>query len=53
MTMKCDCGHEKRDHRPPVLGNQVPGSQVYGECKICLCNRYTKPSLSVVSVGPK
>ena len=53
MTARCDCGHEKKDHRPPVLGNHMPGSQVYGECKICLCNRYTKTRVPEVSVGPK
>ena len=33
----CECGHEKRDHRPPQLG--MFG---YGECKICLCESYSK-----------
>ncbi|HLH08602.1 MAG TPA: hypothetical protein VKW78_15295 [Terriglobales bacterium] len=35
----CECGHEKRDHRPPQLG--MFG---YGECKICLCEAYSKPA---------
>ena len=35
----CECGHEKRDHRPGVMG--TVGTQ-YGECKVCLCRSYQK-----------
>lgn len=35
----CQCGHEKRDHAFPLSGK--PG---YGNCKVCLCNRYAKPA---------
>lgn len=35
----CECGHEKRDHRPGLLGN---GGTQYGECKVCLCRSYQK-----------
>jgi len=35
----CECGHEKRDHRPGLLGN---GGTQYGECKVCLCRAYQK-----------
>ena len=35
----CECGHEKRDHRPGRLGN---GGTQYGECKVCLCRNYQK-----------
>ena len=33
----CECGHEKRDHTLPLMGTQG-----YGGCKVCLCNRYAK-----------
>jgi len=42
-SMNCECGHEKRDHRQPPLGTHS-----YGECKVCLCNRYTKIKAPVV-----
>jgi hypothetical protein len=35
----CECGHEKRDHRPGLTGN---GSTEYGACKVCLCGTYQK-----------
>ena len=35
----CECGHEKRDHRPGLMGN---GGTQYGECKVCLCRSYQK-----------
>lgn len=34
---KCECGHEKRDHTFPLIGTQG-----YGKCKVCLCDRYVK-----------
>lgn len=42
MTLKigsrnCECGHEKRDHALPLIGQQG-----YGKCKVCLCDRYIK-----------
>ena len=40
----CECGHEKRDHRPPRHGIGV-----YGECKICLCDSFRKPPPPVVT----
>lgn len=33
----CECGHEKRDHMLPLMGTQG-----YGRCKVCLCDRYVK-----------
>ena len=36
-TAICKCGHEKRDHRLLPLALQG-----YGECKVCLCNAYTR-----------
>jgi hypothetical protein len=37
LSTNCECGHEKRDHVLPLIG-----SQGYGKCKVCLCDRYTK-----------
>jgi hypothetical protein len=34
----CECGHEKRDHILPLMGTQG-----YGRCKVCLCDKYVKP----------
>ena len=39
----CECGHEKRDHRPGLTGN---GSTQYGECKVCLCRNYQKSGVA-------
>ncbi len=36
-TGNCECGHEKRDHTLPLMGTQG-----YGKCKVCLCDRYVK-----------
>lgn len=52
----CECGHEKRDHRRPLLGTHS-----FGECKVCLCNRYEKivkvvrvaAAAAAVAVGTK
>jgi hypothetical protein len=33
----CECGHEKRDHRPPRRGTSN-----FGECRICLCANFRK-----------
>ena len=38
LATNCACGHEKRDHALPLIGTQG-----YGKCKICLCDRYVKP----------
>ncbi len=46
---KCECGHEKRDHRRPLMG-----SQEYGACKVCLCNQYKKVvKAAAATVVPK
>ncbi len=36
-STNCECGHEKRDHAFPLIGTQA-----YGKCKVCLCDRYSK-----------
>lgn len=36
---KCECGHERCDHRPPRRG--IGG---FGECRICLCETFRKVS---------
>ncbi len=41
--VNCQCGHEKRDHRSQRYGT------VHGECKVCLCNGFVKPKVSIVS----
>ena len=48
VKTNCECGHEKRDHAIPLIGLQG-----YGECKICLCNRYAKVGQQVVTVAAK
>ena len=45
---KCECGHEKRDHGLPLLGTQA-----YGRCKVCLCDRYVKPDARALAVAVK
>lgn len=37
MQPNCECGHEKRDHRRPRQGTSN-----FGECKICLCDAFSK-----------
>ena len=44
----CECGHEKRDHSLPLLGTQS-----YGRCKVCLCDRYVKAEPRPVDVAAK
>lgn len=44
----CECGHEKRDHALPLMGTQG-----YGGCKICLCNRYAKLDARLVTAAAK
>lgn len=47
VSSNCECGHEKRDHAIPPLGTQG-----YGACKVCLCNRYTKvTSAGLAAIG--
>ncbi|HZU43915.1 MAG TPA: hypothetical protein VE994_14660 [Terriglobales bacterium] len=48
MGTKCECGHEKRDHGLPLLGTQA-----YGRCKVCLCDRYVKPDARALAVAVK
>ena len=45
---KCECGHEKRDHALPLMGTQG-----YGMCKVCLCDRYVKPEAPVLAGAAK
>jgi hypothetical protein len=45
-NISCECGHDKRDHALPVMGTQG-----YGQCKICLCNRYAKAQPRVVTAA--
>ena len=44
----CECGHEKRDHALPLMGTQG-----YGKCKICLCDRYVKPEVRLLAAAAK
>jgi len=44
----CGCGHDKRDHAFPVLGTQA-----YGQCKVCLCDRYAKPDADALATAAK
>jgi len=47
-TPTCECGHDKRDHRTPLLGRHG-----YGQCKVCLCDRFVKATVAAVSVAAK
>jgi len=40
----CECGHEKRDHRPPRRGTSS-----FSECRICLCEIFRKTAPPRVS----
>jgi len=46
--VRCDCGHEKRDHR---LRLTVVG-QTAGACKVCLCDQYTRASEPESAANP-
>ena len=41
--VNCQCGHEKRDHRSSRSGT------THGECKVCLCNAFMKPTPPLTS----